>query len=136
MFESLFLHASAFDPGVFFGHFFVHLQMQGGRSFTVRVPRVWSPHGADRLFNLVRAGWFTDTRFYRVVSGFVAQFGMQGQPAVDAPWREPEAQVMYGGNVCIAFLYPAASPVPTDAWLFSDPQPTAPLLHALPTAAE
>ena len=69
------------------------IRTQDDRKFTVRVPRVWSPHGADRLFNLVRAGWFTDTRFYRVVPGFVAQFGMQGQPAVDAAWRKPAAQV-------------------------------------------
>src|SRR5271169_1947755 len=39
------------------------------------VTKAWSPHGADRFYNLVRAGFFTDVAFYRVISGFMAQFG-------------------------------------------------------------
>ena len=54
--------------------------------FTVAVTRALSPHGADRFYQLVSSGYFTDVRFFRVVSGFVAQFGMNGDPKVNARW--------------------------------------------------
>ncbi len=49
--------------------------------------RDWAPHGVDRFFNLVRNGFFDGARFFRVLEGFVAQFGIQGDPAVQAHWR-------------------------------------------------
>lgn len=54
--------------------------------FTVAVTRALSPHGADRFYQLVSSGYFTDVRFFRVVPGFVAQFGMNGDPKVNAEW--------------------------------------------------
>jgi peptidyl-prolyl cis-trans isomerase A (cyclophilin A) len=55
---------------------------------TIHVTRAWAPHGADRFYNLVRAGFFTDIAFFRVLSGFMAQFGISGDPAVAAAWRQ------------------------------------------------
>ena len=54
----------------------------------VRVRRAWSPHGADRFHALVRSGFFTDVAFHRTIRNFVAQFGIHGDPAVSAVWRE------------------------------------------------
>jgi len=55
--------------------------------FVMEVTRAWAPHGADRLYNLVRQGFYDGTRFFRVVPGFVVQFGLSGDPAVSARWR-------------------------------------------------
>jgi peptidyl-prolyl cis-trans isomerase A (cyclophilin A) len=55
-------------------------------SFTVAVHRDWAPLGADRFYNLARSGYFDDVRFFRVLPGFVAQFGMHGDPAVTRAW--------------------------------------------------
>jgi peptidyl-prolyl cis-trans isomerase A (cyclophilin A) len=55
--------------------------------FVVQVHREWAPRGADRFYSLVRAGFFDETRFFRVLEGFVAQFGIHGDPAVSAVWR-------------------------------------------------
>ncbi|MFW6288388.1 MAG: peptidylprolyl isomerase [Spirochaetota bacterium] len=57
-------------------------------SFRARVHREWSPNGADRLHELVEAGYYDDVAFFRVLDGFVAQFGISGDPAVGAEWRE------------------------------------------------
>ena len=56
--------------------------------FTVEVTRSLSPNGADRFYNLVRSGYFTDIAFFRVIPGFMCQFGIHGDPAVSAKWRE------------------------------------------------
>lgn len=56
--------------------------------FTVEVTRSLSPNGADRFYNLVRSGYFKDLAFFRVVPGFMVQFGIHGDPAVSAKWRE------------------------------------------------
>ena len=50
--------------------------------------RAWAPHGVDRAYNLARAGYFDDSRVYRVVDGFVAQFGLAGDPTI-ARRQEP-----------------------------------------------
>ena len=57
-------------------------------TFTIAVQRALAPRGADRFFELVSAGYFTDVRFFRVVPGFVVQFGMHGDPAVNARWEK------------------------------------------------
>ncbi|HMX29147.1 MAG TPA: peptidylprolyl isomerase, partial [Blastocatellia bacterium] len=53
----------------------------------IEVHREWSPLGADRFYNLVRAGYYDQVRFHRVVAGKWAQFGVQGDPKVSAVWR-------------------------------------------------
>jgi peptidyl-prolyl cis-trans isomerase A (cyclophilin A) len=54
----------------------------------VDVIRAWSPRGVDRFHELVNAGYFTDIAFFRVLPGFVAQFGMHGDPAVNRRWDD------------------------------------------------
>ena len=56
-------------------------------AFVVEVTRAWAPGGADRLYNLVRFGFYDGGRFFRVVPGFVVQFGLSPDPAVSARWR-------------------------------------------------
>ena len=48
--------------------------------FTLEVTRDWAPLGADRFYNLVKAGFFTDVAFFRVIEGFMVQFGIHGTP--------------------------------------------------------
>src|SRR6202043_1979591 len=55
--------------------------------FVVEVHRDWAPNGADRFYNLVKNGFYDDTRFFRVISGFMVQFGINGDPKISAPWR-------------------------------------------------
>ena len=52
----------------------------------VRVYRDWAPLGAARFYNLTRQGFYDGSRFFRVLPGFVAQFGMNGTPAIDSTW--------------------------------------------------
>jgi peptidyl-prolyl cis-trans isomerase A (cyclophilin A) len=54
--------------------------------FVVEVHRDWAPLGADRFYNLVRNGYFTNAAFFRVVKGFVVQFGLSASPAVNKVW--------------------------------------------------
>lgn len=54
----------------------------------IEVRRDWAPNGADRFYELVQNGYFTDVAFFRVVGGFMAQAGISGDPAVNAVWRE------------------------------------------------
>jgi peptidyl-prolyl cis-trans isomerase A (cyclophilin A) len=56
-------------------------------TFVVEVHRDWAPIGADRFYNLVKSGFFENVRFFRVIPGFMVQFGMHGDPAVGAAWR-------------------------------------------------
>ena len=56
--------------------------------FEILVKREWAPLGADRFYNLVKAGFYNDVRFFRVVEGFVVQFGISGESAVSRVWRE------------------------------------------------
>jgi peptidyl-prolyl cis-trans isomerase A (cyclophilin A) len=56
--------------------------------FVVDVHRDWAPLGADRFYNLVKNGFYNDARFFRVISGFMVQFGISGDPKLAAAWRE------------------------------------------------
>jgi peptidyl-prolyl cis-trans isomerase A (cyclophilin A) len=56
--------------------------------FTVTVTRAWSPLGADRFYNLVKHHYFDNARFFRVLPGFVAQFGLSAYPEVNAAWEK------------------------------------------------
>ena len=55
--------------------------------FVITVHRAWAPNGADRFYNLVKNGFFDETRFFRVVPNFMVQFGINGDPAVAAAWQ-------------------------------------------------
>ena len=55
--------------------------------FTIEVTRSLAPNGADRFYNLVRSGYFKDIAFFRVIPGFMCQFGINGDPEVAAKWR-------------------------------------------------
>ncbi len=60
--------------------------------FTIEVTRAWAPLGADRFYNLVKAGFFTDMYFFRVVPNFMAQFGMSSSPEIAAKWKPETIQ--------------------------------------------
>ncbi len=81
-------------------------------SFVVEVRRDWAPHGADRFFGLTAAGFFDDSRFFRVVAGYIAQFGVAGDPAVTAVWKDrpiPDDPVRHGnarGTMAFAMTGP------------------------------
>ena len=74
----------------------------------IEVRRDWAPNGADRFYNLVKHGFYDDTRFFRVVSGFMVQFGINGDPKISASWRtaaikdDPVKQSNKRGSVTFA----------------------------------
>jgi peptidyl-prolyl cis-trans isomerase A (cyclophilin A) len=56
-------------------------------TFVIEVQRAWAPQGADRFYELVSSGYYDGQRFFRVLAGFMAQFGIAGDPKVAAAWR-------------------------------------------------
>jgi peptidyl-prolyl cis-trans isomerase A (cyclophilin A) len=56
-------------------------------AFVVEVHRDWAPQGADRFYNLVKNGYYDNVRFFRVIPNFMVQFGINGDPAVNAAWQ-------------------------------------------------
>lgn len=74
------LHAKA--PAVFRARF---TTTKG--PFVVTVHRKWAPRGADRFYNLVRAGFYDRQRLFRVVPGFVVQWGISGMPKISKAWQ-------------------------------------------------
>lgn len=56
--------------------------------FVVETHRDWAPNGADRFYQLVKTGYYDDNRFFRVVPGFVVQWGMNGDPKVNGTWEK------------------------------------------------
>jgi homoserine O-acetyltransferase len=106
------------DPGAAFWKehapavYRVRVETTGG-SFTLEARRAWAPVGADRFYNLVRAGFYDNSRFYRVTERF-AQFGIAGQPEVAAVWRnvaiadDPVRQSNTRGRFAFAMTGPNA----------------------------
>lgn len=80
--------------------------------FVVEVHRDWAPLGADRFYNLVRNGYFTNAAFFRVVPGFVVQFGLNASPDVNKVWDhatihdDPVIQSNKRGNLVFATAGP------------------------------
>ena len=54
--------------------------------FVIAVEREWAPLAADRFYNLVKNGFYNEARFFRVLSGFMAQFGLHADPSVQSAW--------------------------------------------------
>jgi peptidyl-prolyl cis-trans isomerase A (cyclophilin A) len=55
--------------------------------FTIKVTRAWAPNGADRFYNLVQHHFFDGAAFFRVIQGFMAQFGLSAYPEVSKAWE-------------------------------------------------
>jgi peptidyl-prolyl cis-trans isomerase A (cyclophilin A) len=76
--------------------------------FVIEVHREWAPMGADRFYTLVKRGFYNETRFFRVLSGFMAQFGLSGDPKVQGEYAlanlvdEPAKQSNLKGFVTFA----------------------------------
>ena len=68
------------------GTFRVRLNTSEGEVI-LELHRAWSPRGVDRFYNLVEAGFYDGVRFFRVLDGFMAQFGINGDPSIQAQWR-------------------------------------------------
>lgn len=81
-------------------------------TFTVEAHRAWSPRGVDRFYELVASGFYDNVRFFRVLPGFVAQFGIHGDPAVAEAWEkmsipdDPVVQSNKRGTVSFATAGP------------------------------
>lgn len=78
----------------------------------IELTRAWAPRGVDRFYNLVRAGYYTDCAFYRVMPNFMAQFGISAKPELNKIWRnanipdEPRKESNKRGRVSFATAGP------------------------------
>jgi peptidyl-prolyl cis-trans isomerase A (cyclophilin A) len=79
--------AVAIDPKTYPDSFVVSMETSRGR-IDIKAHKDWAPNGAGQLYTLVKQNHFDDARFFRVVKGFVAQFGLSGNPERDKPWEE------------------------------------------------
>ncbi len=90
------------------GLFRVRLETSKG-VIVIDVHRDWSPHGADRFYNLAAAGYYDGARFFRVIQGKWAQFGINGDPRISNAWRDqaipddPRVESNTRGTVAFAF---------------------------------
>jgi peptidyl-prolyl cis-trans isomerase A (cyclophilin A) len=89
-------------------------------NFTVEVTRSLAPQGADRFYNLVRSGYFKDVAFFRVIPGFMCQFGIHGDPKVAAAWRKAQIadDPVKGSNTRGAITFATAGPNTRTTQLF------------------
>ena len=89
----------------------VRLETSKG-AILIAVHREWAPRGADRFFELVTQGYYDNSRFFRVVKGQWAQFGINGDPATARRWRtetipdDPPKASNVRGRVAFAFKDP------------------------------
>jgi len=88
--------------------------------FDVTIERALAPKGVDRFYRLVQAGYFDDSRFFRVVPGFIAQFGIPGDPAVARVWKDRaiEDDSVRASNVRGAITYAMTGPNTRTTQLF------------------
>ena len=81
-------------------------------TFVVEAHRAWAPRGVDRFYHLVRLGFYDETRFFRVLESFMAQFGMHGDPRVTTAWEtlpiadDPVRESNLRGTVSFAMAGP------------------------------
>jgi cyclophilin family peptidyl-prolyl cis-trans isomerase len=91
--------------------FKVHFETSRG-AIIVEAHRDWAPHGADHFYNLVNAGYYDQVRFFRVIGGRWAQFGIHGDPRISKVWRaqsipdDPPRQSNVRGTIAYAFAVP------------------------------
>lgn len=81
-------------------------------SFTLEVTRALAPLGADRFYHLVESGYYDDSRFYRVIAGRFAQFGIAGDPRIGQIWKResfPDDPVR-AGNTRGTFAFAMTGP--------------------------
>ena len=91
--------------------FRVRLETTKG-TIVIEVHRAFAPYGVDRFYTLVTTGYYDDSRFFRVIKGKWAQFGIAGDPAVSTAWRtrtipdDPRVESNVRGTVAFAFAVP------------------------------
>ena len=91
--------------------FHVRLETTKG-AIVLELQRAWAPHGVDRFYDLVRAGYYDDTAIFRVRAGVFAQFGIHGDPATAQRWRhqtipdDPRVLANERGTLAFAFKDP------------------------------
>ncbi len=90
-----------------------HVRLETTRgTIVLEMRREWAPHGVDRFYNLVRAGYYNDTAVFRIRAGVWAQFGINGDPAIARRWRsrtipdDPRVLSNVRGTVAYAFKDP------------------------------
>jgi peptidyl-prolyl cis-trans isomerase A (cyclophilin A) len=91
--------------------------------FVVEVHRDWSPNGADRFYILVKNGFYDGVAFYRVMPNFMAQFGISGNPKIEAAWAhanirdEPVKKGNTRGRITYAMLGPNTNSRTTEVFI-------------------
>ena len=88
--------------------------------FVVEVHRDWAPLGADRFYNLVKNGYFTNAAFFRVVPNFIVQFGLSANPAVNKVWMNANLKddPVMGSNKRGTVVFATAGPNTRTTQLF------------------
>jgi peptidyl-prolyl cis-trans isomerase A (cyclophilin A) len=88
--------------------------------FVVEVHRASAPLGADRFYNLVKNGYFTNAAFFRVVPGFIVQFGLNANPAVNKVWMNANIKddAVMGSNKRGTLVFATAGPNTRTTQLF------------------
>ena len=117
--------ASALDP--FVVTFDVTLATGQKDSFDLEVQPDWAPLGAARFKELLDEEFFTSVRFFRVISGFMAQFGIHGKPDVSSKWRERKLKddPVLQSNLAGTITYATAGPNTRTTQLFINLQDNA-----------
>jgi homoserine O-acetyltransferase len=78
----------------------------------IEIHRTWAPHGADHFYSLVRAGYYDQVRFHRVIKDKWAQFGINGDPKISGLWRtrtipdDARRESNQRGTIAYAFAVP------------------------------
>jgi peptidyl-prolyl cis-trans isomerase A (cyclophilin A) len=87
--------------------FRVKLETSAG-DVIIEVHRKYAPLGVDQFHKAIQQGFYDECRFFRVVEGFVVQFGINGDPKVQTKWREspikddPVKASNVRGSICFA----------------------------------
>src|SRR5271165_7517966 len=92
-------------------------------NFVIEVHRDWAPLGADRFYNLVKSGFFTNAAFFRVVvkpRPFIVQFGLNANPAVNKVWEHANIKddPVMGSNSRGTLVFATAGPNTRTTQLF------------------